>query len=810
MSHEITSLSVLFLGKKRPENEIIRQRLTDGLHCSVFSDTAPYFSDYVKSIASKKYDVVLAEYEPSSFFSTPVFIRSVLTSGMGIIYQVGTHETGVIQALINEGASGYFMIDDPAGLLSAADEALKCCRFPSQEYNGPVCSDNELATQEILDNLVDCFYVVDAEWHITYINSKAESCWGCRREELLGRDFWECFPNLKGSSERAMHDIAMKERIPQQWETSSPDSQSWADIRVFPLQDGSLAVFFSDITDKKHAEEVLRLSRDRQAVMLRLSDSLRLLLNPGEIHEAAARIIGEYLGVEKAFYCDVVSVDGVEYFMLEKLYSATDTNILTGLHPIDSPGVLAWENFEGRNIVVCDMETDPRIDDSIRPSLRDFRLGAWVSVPLIRNGRFAASFTVHQPTPRIWTSEEISLIEETTARTWAEVDRVRAETALRKSERHALQLVSELENADRSKNEFINALSHELRNPLAAVTASLSMLDLLDSSQEAKKVKMIIKRQTEQLCRLVDDLLDLTRITNNKVHLNLEPFDLSELTQSSAYDHRTLFEEKGIELVTEIGAAPLYINADPVRISQIIGNLLHNACKFTEKGGSVILSVNRCDSAAVIAVKDTGIGIISSFLPDLFKTFKQADQKKGGLGLGLSIVKGMVELHKGTVEAHSEGLDCGATFTVKLPLLSNPYHTEADDMKAEEQKKKTLKILLIDDNLDLAETTGALLTLYGYNVRTAGTGMSGIQTAREFLPHVIICDIGLPDIDGYEVARRLSGDSEFGNVSLISLSGYTQASDYALSRGAGFSLHISKPVDFDNLRRILDSINLID
>lgn len=131
-------------------------------------------------------------------------------------------------------------------------------------------------------------------------------------------------------------------------------------------------------------------------------------------------------------------------------------------------------------------------------------------------------------------------------------------------------------------------------------------------------------------------------------------------------------------------------------------------------------------------------------------------------------------------------------------------------MKAEEQKKKTLKILLIDDNLDLAETTGALLTLYGYNVRTAGTGMSGIQTAREFLPHVIICDIGLPDIDGYEVARRLSGDSEFGNVSLISLSGYTQASDYALSRGAGFSLHISKPVDFDNLRRILDSINLID
>jgi PAS domain S-box-containing protein len=809
MSHKRNELSVLFLGNRRPENEIIRQHLSDGLHCSVFYDTAPYFADYVRFISNKKYDVVIAEFDPSSYFSTPVFIRSVLTSGMRIIYQLDTLRPDIIQALMDEGASG-FMIGDPAGLISAVDKALKNRKIPVLKNNGSVRAENELATQEILDNLVDCFYVVDAEWRITYINRRAESCWGCRREDLLGRNFWECFSHFNGTSEKAMHEIAMSERIPQQWETLSTDRKSWAEIRVYPIQDGGLAVFFSDITEKKRAEEVLRLSRDRQAVMLKLSDSLRPILDPSEIHEVAARIIGEYLGVEKAFYCDVVSIDGVEYFMLEKLYSATDTNILTGLHPIDSPGVLASENFEGRNIVVCDMESDPRIDDSIRPTLREFRLGAWVSVPLIRNGRFAASFTVHQPTPRNWTPEEISLIEETTARTWAEVDRVRAEAALRNSEQHALRLVSELENADRNKNEFINALSHELRNPLAAIAASLSVLDLIDSSREAKKARQIIKRQTEQLCHLVDDLLDLTRITNNKVHLNLESFDLSELAQSSAYDHRTLFEEKGIELVTEIGAAPIFIYADPVRISQIIGNLLHNACKFTEKGGSVTLSVTQQDNSAVISVKDTGIGIATSFLPDLFKTFKQSDQKKGGLGLGLSIVKGIVELHKGTVEAHSEGLNCGSTFTVKLPLLSNPYHTGVDEMKAEEQNNKSLKVLLIDDNHDLAETTGTLLSLYGYNVSTAGTGLSGIQTAYEFLPHVIICDIGLPDIDGYEVARRLSAGKEFKKTCLISLSGYTQASDYELSKGAGFSLHISKPVDFENLRRILDSINPVD
>ena len=424
MSHEINGLSVLFLGNRRPENEIIRQHLSDGLHCSVFYDTAPYFADYARFITNKKYDVVIAEFDSSSYFSTPVFIRSVLTSGMRIIFQLDAPQPGIIKALKDEGASGYFTISEPAGLISAVNKALKSRGIPAVKNKGAVCAENELATREILDNLVDCFYIVDAEWRITYINRRAESCWGCRREDLLGRNFWECFSHFNGTSEKAMHEIAMNERIPQQWETSSPDRQSWADIRVYPIQDGGLAVFFSDITEKKRAEEVLRLSRDRQAVMLRLSDSLRPILDPSEIHDVAARIIGEYLGVEKAFYCDVVSIDGVEYFMLEKLYSATDTNILTGLHPIDSPGVLASENFEGRNIVVCDMESDPRIDDSIRPALRKFRLGAWVSVPLIRNGRFPPALpSISQP--QELDPEEISLIEETTARTWAEVDRVR-------------------------------------------------------------------------------------------------------------------------------------------------------------------------------------------------------------------------------------------------------------------------------------------------------------------------------------------------------------------------------------------------
>jgi PAS domain S-box-containing protein len=794
----------LYLGKARPDNDLIRQSLSDGLHCPVIFDYSVYFSDINQWKAYSKYDLILIDYSVARF-QTQDFRICVINTGIPVFFLFDTPDTAAYFELIDEGAENCIVRGDPQ-LIIAVYKTMKNRIILDRNDAESILTDKEFFTQEILDNLSDAFYVVDRNWCFTYINHKAETCWGRNRENLLGKSIWDKFPFIKNSPEKENHYTAMTQRIPMQWESSSLGKDFWLDIRVYPVSDGGLAVFFRDISEKKRAEDVLRLSRDKQAVMLRLSDSLRLLDNPSEIHEVAARIIGEYLGVEKAFYCDVVTVDGVEYFLLEKLYSVKDNDIFPGLHPIDSPGLLASENYEGRNIVVCDMETDPRIGDDIRSSLRKVGLGAWISVPLIRNGRFVAGFTVHQQSARRWTPEEISLIEETTARTWAEVDRVRAEAALRKSEQHALQLVSELENADRNKNDFINALSHELRNPLAAIVASLSMLDILDSNPNTKKAKQIIKRQTEQLCHLVDDLLDLARITNNKIQLNLKLFDLNELILSSAYDHRTLFEEKGIELITDISDTPVNIKSDPVRISQIVGNLLSNALKFTDKGGKTTLAITKQDSNAVIIVKDSGIGINPSFMPDLFKTFRQSDQNKGGLGLGLSIVKGLVELHGGSVSAESDGPQRGSTFTVRLPLPKNKNLTEALEMKDDEHFSKPLKILLIDDNRDLAETTCSLLTLYGYNVKTAYNGASGIQAAKEFQPHVILCDIGLPDMNGYEVARKLTSRGALDTTFLISLSGYAQASDFEYSKEAGFAMHISKPVDFEKLREILDSV----
>lgn len=801
----INQLRVLFLGNRNPANENIQQKLSDVFQCPVFFDWASCVSEYYLCTANKKYEAILADFAMQDFKSEDI-LTSIVLSGSPVIYLSDAPKTTECLSLIKRGAASCIYGHDAGQIILEIFKVLQRSTYPHWTHSGKMPNEKELLMKDILENFTDIFYVVDHEWRLTYINKKGEECWDSKREDLLGRVFWDRLSHLVLPPDKVLYELSMKRQTPMKWETTTIDKKYWGDISTYPTQDGGLAVFIRDITEKRHAEDALLVSRGRHAILLKLSDSLRLLNNTNDIQEAAARIVGAYLGVEKAFYCDVVTIDGVQYFSLQNIYSVVENHIPPGLHSIDSPGVLAQENHEGRNIVVCDMESDPRITDDIRAKLRKIRLRAWVSVPFIKNGRFVASFTVHQAIARDWTSDEISLIEETIARTWAAVEHVRAESALRKSEQHALQLVSELENADRNKNEFINALSHELRNPLAAIAASLSMLNILDSKSDTHNARNIIKRQTEQLCHMVDDLLDLTRITNNKVQLKLDLFNLNELARATAYDHRPFFEEKGVALETVISDVPLYISADPVRISQSIGNLLHNAYKFTDKGGKTTLTVYTENNEAVIVVKDNGIGIESNFLPDLFKTFRQSEHKKGGLGLGLSIVKGIIELHGGTVFAHSAGINSGATFTVKLPATANPLVKNDGITEETEHHSKSLKILIIDDNRDLAEITCALLTHYGYEVTAEYTGLDGIQRANAFLPHVIICDIGLPDIDGYEVARRISDCSEHKHVRLISLSGYAQASDFEYSREAGYAVHISKPVDFDYLKTILDAI----
>jgi two-component system CheB/CheR fusion protein len=377
-------------------------------------------------------------------------------------------------------------------------------------------------------------------------------------------------------------------------------------------------------------------------------------------------------------------------------------------------------------------------------------------------------------------------------------DRKKAEQALRESERR-------LREEARRKNEFLGVLSHELRNPLAPIRNSLYILSrAAPGGEQARRALAVIDRQVRHATRLVDDLLDVTRITRGKVRLQRERVDLGELARRAVEDHRDLFAACGVRLEVRAAAEPVIVNADPTRLAQVMGNLLQNAAKFTPRGGETTLAVARSDATAEVTVRDTGVGLAPQVLDRLFEPFVQADstldRSTGGLGLGLALVKGLAELHGGSVAASSDGVGNGAAFTVRLPLERRrvPRLTLVDPGRV---RAVARRILVIEDNVDAAATLEEALELDGHEVEVAHSGPEGLARARAFRPDAIVCDIGLPGMDGFQIARAIRADPLVGGVGLVALSGYAQAEDLERSREAGFDLHLAKPPDLDALER---------
>lgn len=380
--------------------------------------------------------------------------------------------------------------------------------------------------------------------------------------------------------------------------------------------------------------------------------------------------------------------------------------------------------------------------------------------------------------------------------------------ALHDSEERAKILVEELKESDRNKNEFISALSHELRNPLATISAGLQLLDITKDKHEIIRAKEIMKHQLNQLSTLVEELLDITRINSNKIVPKKERLELNRLALLAAQDYKPLFEDKGVNLEIQISPESLYVEADSVRLIQIIGNLLHNALKFTSEGGGTLLSVCEENNEAVICVKDSGIGIKPECLSQLFEPFMQVDnsldRQYGGLGLGLSIVKGIAELHDGSVDVHSEGLGKGSSFFIRLPLLlKTEIRVEVESIKSE--TSCSLRILLIDDNGNFAKILCSILNLLGHEAITASDGMEALRKAKEFSPQVIFCDIGLPEMNGFEIAKRIRSEDSMKDIYLIALTGYAREQDIVLAKESGFNQFLSKPIDISTIENILNS-----
>jgi PAS domain S-box-containing protein len=370
------------------------------------------------------------------------------------------------------------------------------------------------------------------------------------------------------------------------------------------------------------------------------------------------------------------------------------------------------------------------------------------------------------------------------------------------------RLVEELREADRRKSEFIAVLSHELRNPLAAIRTTLYVLEHgAPGSQAVVNAREVIERQVGHVVRMVDDLLDVTRISRNKIELQRRPLDLREIVRETIQDNRAHLELGGARLDVRLPETPVMISADGARISQVITNLLSNAIKFSPTGGAVTVSVTSdpASARAVLQVSDAGAGIDPDLIERLFEPFMQGDntldRNSGGLGLGLALVKGLVALHGGEVSVVSAGRDQGAAFTVRLPLQAG-FEAEAKPALAPSPPQPGRRVLIVDDDRDVADGLRATLELHAHQVAVAGNGPDALATARLFRPDVVFCDIGLPGMNGYEVARAFRSDEAFRSTLLVALSGYAQSEDLAKASAAGFDQHLAKPPNIDRIKRI--------
>ncbi len=381
--------------------------------------------------------------------------------------------------------------------------------------------------------------------------------------------------------------------------------------------------------------------------------------------------------------------------------------------------------------------------------------------------------------------------------------------ALREREESLRESAEELARADRAKDEFLAMLAHELRNPLAPLRNAAEVLRApAAGAAQRDHAQDVLDRQIENMSRMIDDLLDVSRITEGKIELRKSPVDLGSILSAAANLARSGVTARDQELVLKLPAEPVFLDADATRLEQVFGNLLTNACKYGGDGCHIEFSAERAGAEVVVSVRDNGVGIAPDLLPRVFELFVQSsrtlDRAHGGLGIGLTLVHRLVKLHGGSVEARSEGIGRGSEFIVRLPVLESPP-TEPRTAASTKAGRRSFRMLIVDDNVDAAESLAMLQGLHGHVTRVEHSGPAGLHAAADFLPEVVLLDIGLPGMDGYEVARWLRGMAGVGNAFLVAMTGYGSERDRRLATEAGFDEHLVKPADLSVLRGWLES-----
>jgi signal transduction histidine kinase/DNA-binding response OmpR family regulator len=418
-------------------------------------------------------------------------------------------------------------------------------------------------------------------------------------------------------------------------------------------------------------------------------------------------------------------------------------------------------------------------------------------------GALALGYAGREPRDR-------DLLEELAGRAAIALDNAQLYRTLEREIARSREAEEELQDANQRKDEFLAMLSHELRNPLAPIRNAVELMRRV-GSQEARitMARDVIDRQVTQLARLVDELLDVSRISQGKIVLKKEPVELAKVIAHSVETVRPMIDVREQRLTVEVSAGPVWVMGDFARLSQVVANLLNNACKYTPEGGRIRLAASAERGLATVTVEDNGTGIESDLLPRVFELFVQGDRgldrSQGGLGIGLTLVKRLVELHQGEVAADSAGPGKGSTFRVTLPCISAVQPpASAQPQVAATHEVYGRRVLVVDDNLDAAESTAAFLRLEGHEVKTVGDGSEALASVHVFAPHVIVLDIGLPGLDGYAVARQLRERGDTSHTLLVAMTGYGQREDRERAIAAGFDYHFVKPTDPRLIQRAIE------
>jgi PAS domain S-box-containing protein len=626
--------------------------------------------------------------------------------------------------------------------------------------------------RSVVDHVIDGIITIDEYGSIESVNPAAEKLFGYCREEVIGQNVKMLMPEpYHGQHDGYVRNYLNTGQakiigIGREVVGRRKDSSTFPmDLAVSEFHLGDRRFFTGivrDITERKQAEEVLRASEERLRLLLESTKDYAIIMLDPRGHVMAWNVGAERI---KGYTAEEIIGQPISRFYTQEAIK---------------------EGWPQREIDIA-----------------------------IRDGRFEdEGWRVRKDGSTFWANVIMTALYDSAGKLRGFTKVTRDITERRRLEQELRQRLEDLAEADRQKNEFLAMLAHELRNPMAPMRNALHLMKMPGIDEEmAGQARGMMERQLDQLVRLVDDLLDISRIIRGKIELHKEVLDLTIAVMRAVETAQPVVEAQGHGLSIELPDKPIWVEADLIRLSQVIANLLTNAAKYTDRAGRISLAAETDNDEAVVRVQDSGIGIAQEMLPRIFDLFVQGDRSlarsQGGLGIGLTLVKRLVEMHSGSVSATSAGIGKGSEFVIRLPVVSVsraaiggrvPYVSRPHVTDALRRR-----VLVVDDNVDAAESIAMILRLSGYDVRCTYDGPSVLETARGYRPDIVVLDIGLPGMSGYEVAQQLRRQPGFERVPLVAVTGYGQEEDRRRSLEAGFDFHLTKPVDPQALQAFVAS-----